>query len=554
MAVIDADTHVIETDHTWNHLEPSEQQFRPFVISPRGEGGREYWYIDGKIRGLARQAVTAPDVSALEEKLGRKMAAPQEAREGENVAVRLRHMDQLGVDIQVLWPTLFLERVADRPEAEIAVCRSYNRWLADIWQQAKGRLRWVCVLPLQTPAEALDQLRFAHANGAVAVFMRGIENEHLLHDPCFFPLYEAVSALNMAIGVHAGNANPYVRELLAQRNAPGTFWAYRMSSIGAFHSLLMAGLPDRFPHLRMVFVEIASQWVPWTLKDLARRLPQQRGRTLPENPLKAYRLYVACQSDDDLPYVLTYAGEDNLMMGTDYGHHDHAADLEGLRNLKTAGKGGFLLGTRTEPGQIETTPDVRARELLDIVGRLEAMDSMGVDIQVIYPTLFLAYVTDDAGLEIAVCRSYNQFMAKVWQNGQGRLRWVAVPPLRSIDASIEEINVAKQRGAVGVFFRGIERDRTLDDPYFFPLYQEAARLDMPICVHTGAGCPAFTAIFDVTRSHTFPHTRTLPLMAFRNLVANKVPELFPDLRFGFIEAGASRVPYVLPSLAKGFVR
>src|SRR5436309_14579194 len=73
------------------------------------------------------------------------MAAPQEAREGENVEVRLRHMDQLGVDIQVLWPTLFLERVADRPEAEIAVCRSYNRWLADIWQQAKGRLRWVCV-------------------------------------------------------------------------------------------------------------------------------------------------------------------------------------------------------------------------------------------------------------------------------------------------------------------------------------------------------------------------------------------------------------------------
>jgi predicted TIM-barrel fold metal-dependent hydrolase len=141
----------------------------------------------------------------------------------------------------------------------------------------------------------------------------------------------------MAIGVHAGNANPYVRELLAQRNAPGTFWAYRMSSIGAFHSLVMAGLPDRFPRLRMVFVEIASQWVPWTLKDLARRLPQQRGRALPENPMQAYRLYVACQSDDDLPYVLKYTGEDNMLMGTDYGHHDHAADLEGLRNLQTAG-------------------------------------------------------------------------------------------------------------------------------------------------------------------------------------------------------------------------
>src|SRR5262245_3485994 len=60
MAVIGADTHVIETDQTWNYLDPADQQFRSVVISPRGEGGREYWYIDGKIRGLACQAVTTP--------------------------------------------------------------------------------------------------------------------------------------------------------------------------------------------------------------------------------------------------------------------------------------------------------------------------------------------------------------------------------------------------------------------------------------------------------------------------------------------------------------
>src|SRR2546426_9980893 len=100
MAVIDADTHVIETDHTWNYLDTSEHQFRPFVISPRGEGGREYWYIVIKSRALARHAATAPHVSALVAKLGRKMAAPQEPRGGESVEVRLKLMDQLRVDIQ----------------------------------------------------------------------------------------------------------------------------------------------------------------------------------------------------------------------------------------------------------------------------------------------------------------------------------------------------------------------------------------------------------------------------------------------------------------------
>ena len=36
MAVIDADTHVIETEHTWDYMDPSEQQFRPLVVTPKG--------------------------------------------------------------------------------------------------------------------------------------------------------------------------------------------------------------------------------------------------------------------------------------------------------------------------------------------------------------------------------------------------------------------------------------------------------------------------------------------------------------------------------------
>ena len=40
--------------------------------------------------------------------------------------------------------------------------------------------------------------------------------------------------------------------------------------------------------------------------------------------------------------------------------------------------------------------------------------------------------------------------------------------------------------AMAVFFRGMEDERVPDDPYFFPLYQEAEALDMSICIHTGA--------------------------------------------------------------------
>src|SRR5499427_2331038 len=272
MAVIDADTHVIETDQTWSYLDPSEQQFRPVVISPRGEGGREYCYIDGKIRGLARQAVTAPDVSALEAKLGRKMAAPQEAREGENVDVRLRHMDQLGVDIQVLWPTLFLERVADRPEAEIAVCKSWNRWLADIWRQAKGRLRWSCMAPTLSMPDALDQIRFAKENGACAVLMRPVEGNRLLVDSYFYPIYEEASRLDMAIAIHIANGNAWLCDLYRHPVAvASTLHRFRMPTVAAFNDIVLSEIPQVFPKLRWGFIEASAQWLPWVMLEAKKR-------------------------------------------------------------------------------------------------------------------------------------------------------------------------------------------------------------------------------------------------------------------------------------------
>ena len=50
------------------------------------------------------------------------------------------------------------------------------------------------------------------------------------------------------------------------------------------------------------------------------------------------QLYVACQTDDDLSYVLRYAGEDSLMIGSDYGHADNASELLALKRLKENGE------------------------------------------------------------------------------------------------------------------------------------------------------------------------------------------------------------------------
>ena len=219
---------------------------------------------------------------------------------------------------------------------------------------------------------------------------------------------------------------------------------------------------------------------------------------------------------------------------------------------KPAGKASFSLITPSAQKKESGRGDIHlsAREITDPGARLRDMDKIGVEIQVIYPTLFLVYLTDDPQLETGLCRAYNRFVADGCAKAPGRLRWVAVLPLRSIEASLQEMKWAKEQGAVGVFFRGMEGNLTLDNPYFFPVYAQAETLDLAICIHTGSGSRHLMQLFDVERNHTFAHNRVLPVVAFRDLVANRIPERFPTLRFGFIEAAASWVPYIIHVLQR----
>jgi hypothetical protein len=97
---------------------------------------------------------------------------------------------------------------------------------------------------------------------------------------------------------------------------------------------LYHGIPDLFPRLRFGFLEAAAQWLPYVIHDLRRRLVRDNRTPLAESPLRDNRMYVACQTDDDLPTILGYVGENSLIIGSDYGHSDISTELEALRILR----------------------------------------------------------------------------------------------------------------------------------------------------------------------------------------------------------------------------
>lgn len=335
--VVDADAHVIETDRTWDYMEGDDRKYRPVGVSlppnPAFPGaGRDVWVVDGKIKGFRFPVLNDDQLDARSKLLGRDQRTAQEAREMGDIEARLRHMDMLGIDLQVLHATIFISEVTDKPEVDVAICRSWNRWLADIYSRAHGRLRWVCTPPLLSIKDSIDELRFAKEHGAVGVLIRPFEsNGRIMTDPYFYPVLEEAERLDMPIASHIANANmPYTDFVSNQIQVDGsTFSLFFVPAAIACHALVLSPISQLFPKLRWGIIEAGSSWIPWVLRDLKERF-KRRGEEMPEDILSRRNIYVTVENDDDLPYILKCAGDDCLMIGTDYGHIDVSSDITAL--------------------------------------------------------------------------------------------------------------------------------------------------------------------------------------------------------------------------------
>lgn len=330
MGSIDADAHVIESEATFRFLDPQYKHLEPIPITRKesdaaeyavdGRKLNEYWVIDGRLQ--PRQFNLGVNTT------------PKESREMTDVQARLSHMDELGIDIQVLYPTLYLRAFTEDPTVEYALTKCYNRWIADVSRQAPDRLRWALIAPLLSPHRLREEMEFCKENGACAVFLRALEYDQRVGSEFFDQLYRLGEELDLPMCFHSGLNSMYIHNMFAKESG---FARAKLPTVGTFHSLILERVAERYPKLRWGFIEISAQWIPYALNDLAIRF-KRRGEVLSDTPLADNNIYVACQVTDDLDYVLKCAGEDNLVIGTDYGHSDTSTEIEALRKLGADGR------------------------------------------------------------------------------------------------------------------------------------------------------------------------------------------------------------------------
>src|SRR5712691_3357663 len=219
---------------------------------------------------------------------------------------------------------------------------------------------------------------------------------------------------------------------------------------------------------------------------------------------------------------------------------------------KLFGRGCYVFATPTGYGTIldptaATKPEVfESQELRDVKARLRDMDKEGIDLQVIYPTLFVcAYsLTSDPKLEAALYRSYNSWIADVTR-GESRLRWVAVVTLTDVAEAVAEVHRAKRLGAIGVITLGTVRDQHLSELQFDPFYSALEEEQLPLAVHIGWPPPSLNNLFDFNfASLSYPFRATVH-MAFVQMIGGGVFDRHPNLTVGYFEVGVGWVPYFL---------
>ncbi|MGH7775174.1 MAG: amidohydrolase family protein [Candidatus Binatia bacterium] len=176
--------------------------------------------------------------------------------------------------------------------------------------------------------------------------------------------------------------------------------------------------------------------------------------------------------------------------------------------------------------------------------RFAAMDRQEIQTAVLYPTAGLGIGrVREAAYAVALCRAYNDYIAD-YCKASPRLKAVANLPINSPDEAAKELNRAVTKlGLCGGMMAAQAHSQNFGSPEFFPLYEEAQRLDTPLAIHAFGGDEPGSEIFDQfisihTTGHPFPVLRQLTAMIFAGIA-----ELFPKLKIGYLEIGCGWIPY-----------
>jgi predicted TIM-barrel fold metal-dependent hydrolase len=344
--VIDADGHCDEPEDELAKWLPAE--FAPFAPTRVSDhAGRSYLLLEGrlgyKVTGRG-STVAGPFASHI-----------THSRPGMRDPVqRLTDMDTEGIDVAVIFGgaiALTVNGLEDKALAG-ALCHAVNRWLTEEYLAPEPRrLKGVGLIPCQDPMAAARELKFLAEQPAIVTAMLPTNVYGInLGDRRFDPIYQAAQELGVPLSVHpqTGHDGEYgisgVMGAGSERLEKYSYvhmTAFPFELMIALMHMIGEGVFDRFPRLKVAFMEGGCGWLPFWAERLDEHFEKLRPQwpTLERKPsevLKSEQVCFTCEPEEAiLPYVLETVGAGQIMYASDYAHwdSDFPESVRALSNL-----------------------------------------------------------------------------------------------------------------------------------------------------------------------------------------------------------------------------
>jgi predicted TIM-barrel fold metal-dependent hydrolase len=233
-------------------------------------------------------------------------------------------LEAVGIQRTVLYPTLGLTtgRLRDLDYA-IAVTRAWNDWMADTYlQHPSGRFQSAALLPLQVPSAAAEELeRAVKELGFCSAVLpaHGLPN-HLGSD-VYSPVYEKAQELDVGLACHGGVHDGFGFDDF-NAFAPVHALGFPFSLLISLGGMLSNGVFERFPGLRVAYLEGGSAWILLAAERFsesfkaARAVEGFRAFTLPHGT--SMRKYLAGLMQEGRIVLGCEGGEDQLANAIEY--------------------------------------------------------------------------------------------------------------------------------------------------------------------------------------------------------------------------------------------
>jgi predicted TIM-barrel fold metal-dependent hydrolase len=243
----------------------------------------------------------------------------------------------ISVDIGILFPDHLL-KMALLPQIDYAVAlmRAYNAWMVDQWTSREGRLKGCIVAAPQDPLAAAKEIeRYAKEPSVVGVYLPTAAVSPLWGHRVYDPIYQAAQAADLPVLFHSvatihpnfpHNTHGFETEM-GQHTVGHAF-----SIIANLVDVVTAGVPVRFPDLRIAFTEAGLSWVPFIMHRLDKEYIERRREVpyLVQRPSYYVRkFYFATQPIEEpedphdlVTIIQLYQGENTTMFASDWPHHD----------------------------------------------------------------------------------------------------------------------------------------------------------------------------------------------------------------------------------------